>query len=668
MRFDLLRAKLSKVAKTIYIVLLFCFTLAILFVVIPKKSSFKYEYQPGLPWSHETLFAPHNFAILRGDAAITREKDSLLRSDYTPIFNIDRAVLDGVILELKDDSLDLNKIEPILKEVYSKGIVLSETKFKDHLSSADRVYIRDNSNVEVISKDSIFTLKTAYLHFKKLGVDIDPNIYIKPNLEFDKVSSDIQREELEASVSIADGVVLKGERIVSQGQIIDEKVSLILYSLKSVYKPAGRGDDQQIYITIGYILFLISTISMIFLYGLGVHREIFRSTKKINLLMSLVIIFAILAFFVKALDSLELILFPITIVGVIVHSFIDRRIAIFTNTVLALLIGFFAPNPYEYVLLQFVAGTVTIVSLRRMQKRAQFIATAFYQFLALSITYIGLSLISNGSFESIDLSFFKWFGLNSVLLMLSQPLSWLIEKFFGFVSDTSLIEYSDTNHKLLRELSEKAPGTFHHSLQVSNLAEQVAIKLGANSNLVRAGALYHDIGKLSKAEYYTENQTVKNALHQQMKPEESAGIIISHVTEGIAMAKKHGLPKSIIDFIASHHGTSTTGYFYAIAKKDRGDEVKIEDFTYPGPIPQTIEATLVSLADGIEAASRSLPNKDRDNLKGVVDMIIDSKVKSGQLEDSPVTFKQIKQMKELFLEKLLTIYHVRIEYPKDKVE
>ncbi len=373
-----------------------------------------------------------------------------------------------------------------------------------------------------------------------------------------------------------------------------------------------------------------------------------------------------LAIFFNSFPNLHIYLVPLAISPIVLRTFFDSRTAIFMLVITTLLIGFYAPNNFEFVLLQVTAGIVAVLSLNKMHRRVHLVITTFWVLLTYLVVFAALNLIHEGSFATFNYNMIKWFVLSSLLVLLGYPLIFIFEKIFGFVSDVTLIELSDSNQPLLRKLSEEAPGTFQHSLQIANLAEEVILKIGGNPFLVRAGALYHDIGKIAHPDFFIENQAIGMNPHDSMNYLQSAELIIDHVRNGIKTAKKYKLPESLIEFIATHHGTTKAKYFYLKHIQEFPDE-KVDEsaFVYPGPLPVSKEASVVMLIDGIEAASRSLKEKTHDNIQELIDNIVDEKINNKQLDSSNMTFRDIKIIKETMLNKLLNIYHVRIEYPKE---
>ena len=392
-----------------------------------------------------------------------------------------------------------------------------------------------------------------------------------------------------------------------------------------------------------------------------------RSKRDISfILITMALMIACCSIVIRS-GTFDIYVVPFTALALIIRTFLDTRVAIFVNTIAALVVGFMVANGYEFVLLQILVGSIAVISLNKMQKREQLIFTALIVFISYSVIYIGISLIQEANLSSIEWLKIKWFAFNAILTLITYLMIYVLEKSFGFVSDITLIELTFSNQKLLKKLAMEAPGTSHHSLQVANLAEMAITKIGGNSLLVRAGALYHDVGKIYNSQYFTENQTVGMNPHNNLSNEESAAIIISHVEKGVELAKRYKIPEQVIDFIRTHHGTTKTGYFYQKQLNSHPEEdVNHQAFAYKGPPPMTKETAVVMLADSIEAASRSLLVKNSENIRNLVDNIFRQKIELGQLEYAPLTFKDIRILKELFHEKLINIYHVRINYPELK--
>jgi len=402
----------------------------------------------------------------------------------------------------------------------------------------------------------------------------------------------------------------------------------------------------------------------LFLFIYHIRRKLLNSKRDVTFTLMMMLMMIIFCRIIVSANNVSVYIVPFAALALIIRTFLDARLAIFVNTITALIVGFMVPNGYEFLLLSIPAGSIAVISQNKLQRRDQLLLTSVIIFFVYVFTYIGISLIQEASFAGIDLTIIKWFAINAALTLITYLVVFVIEKSFGFVSDVTLIELSYSNQKLLRKLAEEAPGTFQHSLQVANLAEEAVLRLGGNPLLVRAGALYHDIGKLTDPQYFIENQALGINPHDQLSFEESAKIIMEHVSRGVDLARKHKIPEQIIDFIKTHHGTTKTSYFFIESNNQNNQETEVSRFTYPGPLPSTRETVVVMLADSIEAASRSLEKKDNESLKNLIDKIFQQKIEAGQLDYAPLTFNDITLLKEIFLKKLHNIYHVRINYPQ----
>jgi cyclic-di-AMP phosphodiesterase PgpH len=416
-------------------------------------------------------------------------------------------------------------------------------------------------------------------------------------------------------------------------------------------------------------MLIIVLLLTLYLFLLNIRRKLIRSKRDVSFILVTMTLMIVICSLVIRSGTFDIYIVPFTVLALIIRTFLDTRVAIFVNTIATLIVGFMVPNGYEFVLLQIPVGSIAVISLNKMQKREQLLVTALLIFVSYSVIFVGFSLIQEANLTAVEWLNIKYFAINAVLTLITYLLIYILEKPFGFVSDITLIELTFSNHKLLKRLSVEAPGTFHHSLQVANLSEMAISKIGGNSLLVRAGAMYHDIGKIVNSSYFIENQSIGISPHDNLSNEESAAIIINHIEKGVELARKHKVPEQVIDFISTHHGTTKTGYFYRKSRIDSGDlEIEDKKYTYPGPLPSTRETAVVMLADSIEAASRSLVVKNPENLRNLVENIIRQKVELGQLEYAPITFKDIRILKDLFQEKLINIYHVRMNYPDSETK
>ena len=640
---------------------------------------------------HAALIAPYNFAIMKSDATINEERDSLLKS-LTPYFiyldSVDKqqianlsSKIDEITLkentEILYSRIVKNKVLTIFEKIYNSGILEQAASNYPPLAGKSELLIVKKNLAEKVPTGQLYSLKTAYSEanakleqlrksdpdFNKIIEKLHAEDYLAVNLSYDPDKTNGEEQKILDNLSTTYGVVQEGERIVSQGDVISPQTYLIIESLKSTYEKS-RGDFSKYYlIIVGKMIFITMLLLTLFLFIYNIRRKLLRSKRDVTFTLLMMVLMIFFCRIIVLTNSISVYIVPFTALALIIRTFLDARLAIFVNTITALIVGFMVPNGYEFVLLSIPAGSIAVISQNNLQRRDQLILTSLIIFFVYAFTYVGISLIQEASFASIDWTIIKWFLINAALTLITYLVVFLIEKSFGFVSDVTLIELSYSNQKLLRKLAEEAPGTFQHSLQVANLAEGAILKIGGNPLLVRAGALYHDIGKLTDPQFFTENQALGFNPHDSLSFEESAKIIMEHVSRGVELAQKHKIPDQIIDFIKTHHGTTKTSYFFIESNNKNHDKTDESLFTYPGPLPETRETAVVMLADSIEAASRSLDKKDSESLKKLIDTIFQEKIEAKQLDYAPLTFKDITSLKELFLEKLLNIYHVRIHYP-----
>lgn len=676
----------------IFLAAIFLFSGIVLYFALPQEARFRYEYQKGRPWMHATLYAPYNFAIQKSESEFKHEKDSLLKQQVPYFVYADSvaqfqlALLNKELEKingLKDLSVTQStnlrsKITAIYNDVYGIGIIDQNFINDQNLLKKGSLKILKNNIGKEIQISTLYSLKSAYnevhrkldelsgLHteWKSFLNDFQPENFLACNLLKDPVKNRQMEEKLLEDLSTNHGLVQEGERIVSQGDIITPTTYSILESLRTTFEKSRGENTKYVLIVLGRILLILILLMTLFLFLRNIRRKLMRSKRDISFILITMTLMIVFCSFVIRSGSFDIYIVPFTALALIIRTFLDTRVAIFVNTIATLIVAFMVPNGYEFVLLQIPVGSIAVISLSRMQKREQLIFTAFIIFISYAGIFISMSLIQEANLLAIDWLKIEWFAFNALLTLITYLFIYFLEKSFGFVSDITLIELTFSNQALLKKLSLEAPGTFHHSLQVANLSEMAISKIGGNSLLVRAGAMYHDIGKIVNSSYFIENQMIELNPHDSLTNEESAAIIIEHVEKGVELARKHKVPEQIIDFIRTHHGTTKTGYFYRKSQLDSGDrEVEDKKFTYLGPLPMTRETAVVMLADSIEAASRSLAVKNPENIQNLVDHIFRQKVESGQLEYAPLTFKNIRVLKELFTEKLINIYHVRMKYP-----
>ncbi len=688
------REKLKNYTLIFYWAFMFVVTAVMIFLILPGEPTFKYEYQKGFPWRHDNLVAPFDFAILKSTQEIEKEKTELLKT-VIPYFKCDTSVYKESINKFNTDLLTIldsseivksdiiNTIEINLKQIYESGILQRSVETFTELAGKTEIKKRVGTLVTTIGIEKLYSEKSAYNLFNALLQslaeenpkhqnwlkNILPKKYIVANLTFDEITTQKDIDEVIEKISATRGMVQIGERIILEGEIVNSEKFQMLQSLKASFeKERGKGINRYM-VSIGKGLLIIILLALIFAFLYIYRRDILNQFSKLTFLMLFMVSMVLLSGFINTFPNLHIYLVPLVIFPIIVRTFFDSRTAIFMLIITTLLIGFYAPNNYEYILLQVSAGIVAVFSLNKMHRRSHLILATLWVLLTYSLVYAALNLIYEGSILSFNYEMLKWFVISSVLILLVYPLIYIFEKLFGFISDVTLIEISDSNQPLLRKLAEEAPGTFQHSMQIANLAEEVILKIGGNPFLVRAGALYHDIGKIGRPNFFIENQAFGMNPHDKMSHLKSAEIIIDHVKNGMKMAQKYKLPAPIIEFISTHHGTTKAKYFYIKYKQDNpGKKIDESSFIYPGPLPKSKEAAVVMLVDGIEAASRSLPEKTYGNLKELINNMVDLKIKDKQLDHSDLTFNDINIIKETLLNKLITIYHIRIEYPKEVKE
>ncbi len=688
------RNKIKSYTLIIYWVFAFLVTAVMLFMILPGEPKFKYEYQKGFPWRHENLVAPFDFAILKSTNELEIEKTENTNS-IIPYFKCDTSVFRINSNKLKNDFLSdsdstdldkqkiINTLQNNLELIYERGILQRSVESFPELTDKKEIKKRIGTSVTKIETENIFSEKTAYnaIHLI-LEILKDENKqqanwlaqipiekYIVSNLVYDAQTTQKEIDEVLGKISTTRGMVQIGERVILEGEIVDSEKYQILESLKASYeKERGQGINSYM-VSIGKGVLILILLGLIFTFLFIYRHDVLSQYRKLAFLLLFMVSMVLLSSFINSFPNLHIYLVPLAIFPIIVRTFFDSRTAIFMLIITTLLIGFYAPNNYEFILIQVSAGIVSVFSLNKMHRRSHLILATIWVLLTYVFVYAALNLIHEGSIQAFNYNMLKWFAISSVLILAVYPLVYIFEKLFGFISDVTLIEISDSNQPLLRKLAEEAPGTFQHSMQIANLAEEVILKIGGNPFLVRAGALYHDIGKIAKPNFFIENQSVGMNPHDKMDYLQSAEIIIDHVKNGVKMAQKHKLPSPLIEFIATHHGTTKAKYFYIKHQQENQDK-KIDEssFIYPGPLPRTKEAAVVMLVDGIEAASRSLPEKTYTNLQELIGNMIDQKIKDKQLDNSDLTFNDINIIKVTLLEKLINIYHIRIEYPKEEKE
>ena len=652
---------------------------------MPRDNSSNYQFDINKPWRYSQVIATFDFPIYKSEDHIQHEQDSVLKK-YEPYFALNKTIGDEQIAQLAMTYNQKHKnvmpphyltyIENKLKEVYQHGIVSMEdydVLVKDSVKGI-RVFTQNEATTHRL--EDLFSIKSAYEYVTNTGLDTatydrkillkcDLGEFIQPNLTYDKEKSEALRKDLLASISYAQGMVMSGQKIIDRGEIVNENTYNILVSLEKELTKRNDSIKQVRMMLIGQLFYVsIITICLMLYFNLF-RRDYLTNTRRILLLASMPVIFPLItSFMVK--QNLNVYIVPFAMAPIFIRVFMDSRTAFVTHVATILLCAITLKTPFEFIATQLVAGMVAIYSLRELSQRSQLVRSAFYVTLASLIFYLGIELIHTKDFSALEYRMYIYIVINGILLLFAYPLLFLLEKAFGFTSNVTLVELSNINNELLRKMSEVAPGTFQHSMQVANLAAEVANRIDAKSQLVRTGALYHDIGKICNPVFFTENQSSVNP-HEKLSLEDSAKIVISHVKEGLKLAEKYNLPQIIKDFIATHHGKGMTKYFFISYKnKYPNEEIDESIFTYPGPNPFTLEQAILMMSDAVEAASRSLNEYTEESISALVDKIIDAQVQEGFFKDCPITFHDINLAKEVFKEKLKTIYHTRISYPELK--
>ena len=669
----------------IYKSLIFIATVSVIVYFLPNEGKFNYQLDINKPWKYGLLQASFDFPIYKNDLQVQKEQDSIL-ADYQPYFQIDKEAEKNVLSKLREDynktlrhSLPgtdyVRYIERTLKALYEDGIIAGNDLKRMEEDSIIAIRLVDKNVATSRFIDQLYTVKEAYeyllnadtAHYKKkILQQCNLNDYITPNLVYDEEKSEAAQKDLLSNISWANGFVLNGQKIIDRGEIVDEQTYNILESLRKEWEKRSDSVQEKRLTLAGQILYV-----GIFLFCFMAYLELFRADYyerkgTLTLLFALIVFFPVLSSIMVEQNLSSIYVVPFAMIPIIVRVFLDSRTAFMAHVTIILLCSITLRFPHEFILLQVVAGMVAIYSLRELSQRSQLLRTALVVFISYALLYFAFELIHEDDLTKLNTRMYIYFMINGILLLFAYPLLFLLEKTFGFTSDVTLVELSNINNSLLREMSEVAPGTFQHSLQMANLAAAAANKIGGKSQLVRTGALYHDIGKMVNPAFFTENQSGVNP-HKSLSYEQSAQVIISHITDGLKLAEKHNLPKVIKDFISTHHGRGLTKYFYISYKNEHPDEeVDQEKFRYPGPNPFTKEQAVLMMADSVEAASRSLPEYTEESISTLVDKIIDTQVSEGYFKECPITFKDIATVKALFKEKLKTMYHTRISYPELK--
>lgn len=681
---------LKTYSRNISTIMLVLASLLLVVYMLPKRASFKYDFQIGKPWKHDNLLAPFDFAILKSDDVLAKEKE-LIKQNFAPFYQFNNKILlqkldhfkgklaqEMQVDDLEKDRAFLKKFQlgvRALNEVYGLGIV---DMYPDHELNKDQLVIQliKGEAVEERALSAFYTLATASKKMEemlslRLTAETDSlNMLallegeLTYNVTYDKERTEAQIAQQVNNLSLTTGKVEKDEGVILRGEIVDEIKFQKINSLKEVYNKT-IGETGNVWIGFGQgIIVLICLTAMLLFMSLFIE-DLFTQFNKVSFLIICVLLAVLLTKVINELDVFSIYLVPLCIIPIVLKAFYDYRVALFVHLVILLVLGLLVSKPFEFLTMQGIAAMAVLFRLGHIKKRSQFFVSAAIVFVSYVVVYFAFAIIQDGGISQIEYIDFAWLAGSAMLTLFAQPFIYMVEKLFGFVSETTLMEMADTNNILLRDLASKAPGTFQHTLQVANLAESCIQQIGGDALLIRAGALYHDIGKMKQPKFFIENQHTGLNPHNELSPEDSADIIIQHVHDGVDLARKHGLPEMIIDFIKTHHGTTRTEYFYRKAK-EKDPEVSEAIFRYPGPAPTSREMSVLMMCDSVEAASRSLQEYSKDSISNLVDGIIDHQMKLNQFNNADITFRDISVLKKVLKRKLLDIYHVRVEYPKEQ--
>ncbi|WP_166333228.1 HD family phosphohydrolase [Sphingobacterium chungjuense] len=680
--------KYIMVVVTIFLVCLF----------MPKQPRFRYDYQKGKPWNHENLVSPHDFAILKTQEELDRDRQQILKTVH-PIYNVSEVVskeqLDQFNIDLGEkwqaaqlDTLPSQDIEryrgvgaAILEYVYDRGVISLNSRYQLKGSTSatgseaeyNFILVQDNVAQQRNTANS-FTIESAYTYIertvdrnrfvqqKKWLSDLLKN-YVAVNLVFNEGQTEKAEQTALANISTTRGIVQRDELIVEQGKVINNEILQKLESLRRVYDNEAQMGGKQGLVLFGNFLMVLLIMVLLMMFLFFFRLDIYNNNRLLMIIFAVIITMLGVLSWAINIKIPSLYYIPYCIVPIIFRILFDTRVALNIHLLMVLMAALFVPNSFDFVFLQLMTGIVAIYSIRTMVKREQFLLSSLLILASYIISYTGLVLTRNGTFDSIYWNDILPFVISVGLTLLAYPLIYAFEKLFGIVSDLTLMELTNSNSKLLRELSIRAPGTFQHSLQVANLAEAAVYRIGGNPLLIRAGALYHDIGKMSNPLYFIENQKTGNNPHEELTPEQSAQIIISHVLKGVEIARKNQLPEVVVDFIRTHHGTTKVDYFYNLSVKNNPDKLVDEElFRYPGPIPFSKESAVLMIADSVEAASRAMKEYTEQSINNLVDKIVDHKLMQKQFMNANITMKEISQVAAIFKSMLKSIHHVRIDY------
>jgi putative nucleotidyltransferase with HDIG domain len=661
----------------LYKILLFLFVVGVVVYLLPRAGSFQYEIQAGKPWQYETLLAPYDFPIQKTADELEEER-TRLKANIPRYFSVDQEVLPAVFdaFDQYVAALPANEASNALfvnwrttiEAMYTIGVVsFSETLFEEEIALVNNTRKKTIKLTDLYADIDVKNELENQLIEAGTGILSDASMQyllslITPNVSYDETLTAQFRSEALAGIVSIRGLVTKGTRIIAKGEVVEEEKLKILQSLQLEYESQTWTQTNTAWIILGYTLLVSVPVLLLFVFLWRTRPLVFENNKRITFLCVIILLMVLLTKTVVDVNPLYVYAVPICMLPLLLRTFFDTRIALFSLMIALFLLAFLVPNSFEFMFLQMMAGILASLTVNDLYRRAKlFISVGLIVGLYV-VSYIAFTLIHDGNLNQLSYDVLLLFVVNGLAILFVQPLIYIFEKVFGLVSDASLLELSDTNSKLLRELADKAPGTFQHSLQVANIAEAAANAIDANTLLTRVGALYHDIGKMKNPVFFSENQASYSP-HDDLSSEVSAKIIIEHVLHGITLARKAKLPDRVVDFIRTHHGTTTVLYFYQQAKQNN-DEVAIEQFQYPGPKPFSKETAIVMISDGVEAASKSLKEPTAEKINAFVDKIVQRLMDEKQFLAADITLREIETIKKVLVEKLISSYHLRVAYPE----
>jgi len=679
--------------NTIQIVLIYIVAILLVYFMFPREGKFRYEYTKNKPWMHENLVAPFDFPIFKPDQQVQRELDSLQNKQHL-YFLYDSLIGNSMLNAFYRDynsiassmglgeniserwSMTRQVIARVLQETYSMGIIERHPVLEGKVPEQTAVMVMKDDLAEENRLTALFTLRSAYEYVSNevegasasaltILSRMNLNDYLGPNIMYDEAMTHKVHQAALDELTLTQGMVQSGQLIIARGELVTQADFLLIESLRKEYESNPNVGQNYLVVYLGQLLLITLIFMALFWFIYYFRKDILFSWRQTLFTLGLIVVMVGLTRAASTQETVSIYVIPFVLVPIFLKTFFDIRYALFVHMITVLLAGFWVPNSYQFVLMNFLAGLVGVFSLRSYYKRGILFYTAIFVTAAYAVIYIILTLLQEGDFSQINWVNVLWLAGNGLLILTVYPLVFLFERIFGFLSDATLFELSDTNQPLLRALAEKAPGTFQHCMQVASLAEEAVLKVGGNSLLVRAGALYHDIGKMENPHYFIENLHEGSNPHNDLDERSSAKLIIGHVLKGVEIAKKHNLNEAIIDFIRTHHGTGTVQYFYrSYLNTNPDEEVDINEFTYPGPKPSSKESAVLMMADSVEAASRTLKAYTRESISELVESIVRHQTEEEQFTEADITFADITTIKEIFKNRLTNIYHSRIAYPE----